>query len=231
MELERVSFSYRTGNLLFSRTRKQVLHELSFQIFRGEALGILGRNGAGKSSLLRLLCGIFAPESGKIIKHCDRVSLLSIELGFSPQLSGTENIILSGLFNNIAKRKILSLMPGIIEFADIGDAIHDPLVTYSTGMRARLGFAIAYHLKPDLLLIDEVLGVGDIDFQYKSERLMKNKIQSDQTVVLVTHDPDLVRSVCTRVLWIENGRLQSVGPTDQVVDEYLRTVLPDRAVD
>ncbi len=231
LELENVSFSYRTGHSIFSKwkTRKRVLQDLSFDILRGETLGILGRNGAGKSTLLRLLSGIVVPDSGNIIKNCRKVSLLSIELGFSGQLTGIENIFLSGLYNSFSKREISALMPEIIAFADIGNAIHDPLITYSSGMRARLGFSIAYFLKPDLLLIDEILGVGDIDFQVKSERLMKAKIQSDQTVVLVTHDPNLVRSVCTRALWIENGRLQSVGPTGQVVDEYLAHMLPEES--
>lgn len=225
LELKSVSFSYRTGKIFFSKKKKQVLKDISFKIYAGETLGILGRNGAGKSTLLRLLSGIFSPDLGTIERHCKKVNLLSLELGFSEQLTGVQNIILSGLFNGFSKQKMLKKISSIIEFSGLGDAVYDPLVTYSSGMRARLGFSIAYHLQPDILLIDEILGVGDIDFQIKSENLIKQKINSDQTVVLVTHDAGLVKEICNRALWIEHGLVQCQGTSDQVVDKYLNYML------
>lgn len=226
LELNSVSFSYKTSSLFFSKKRELILKDISLKIFPGETLGILGRNGAGKSTLLRILAGIVLPDTGTVEKNCEKVSLLSIELGFSDQLTGKENIILSGLFNGFSKKQIDQKMSTIINFSGLGKALNIPLARYSSGMRARLGFSIAYHLNPDILLIDEILGVGDIDFQTRSERLMKDKIDSDQTIVLVTHDPYLVQSVCDRTLWIENGVVKSQGNTLRVVNEYLEHMLP-----
>jgi len=225
LELQSVSFSYRTGKTFFSKKRKNVLKDLSFKIYPGETLGVIGRNGAGKSTLLRLLSDIITPDEGKIVRNCKKVDLLSIELGFSEQLSGIDNVILSGLFNGFSKKEILSKMDSIIEMSGIGKAVNNPLITFSSGMRARLGFSIAYHLEPDILLIDEVLGVGDIDFQTKSEKLIKEKMKSDQTVILVTHDPDLIKDVCNRVIWIEHGKVVKIGTTYEVVDAYLDYML------
>lgn len=227
IELQNVSFSYKTGKTFLSKKTKPVLKGISMEIREGETLGIIGRNGAGKSTLLRLLADIIAPDKGKIIRNCKNVNLLSIELGFSNQLDGKSNIILSGLFNGFTKKEVLNKMDTIIKMADIGEAINNPLISYSSGMRARLGFSIAYNLEPDILLIDETLGVGDIDFQVKSEKMIKEKINSDQTVVLVTHDPLLVKNVCNRVIWIEHGVVKMQGKTKEVLKEYLKYMLPD----
>ena len=229
LELDSVSFAYRTSNSFFSRRQKPVLEDISFKISPGETLGILGKNGAGKSTLLRILAGIILPDKGQITKHCDRVSLLSIELGFTDRLSGAENIFLSGLFNGFTKKEIKKKFKTIVDFSDLKEAINRPLSQYSSGMRARLGFSIGYHLNPDILLIDEILGVGDIDFQMKSGKLMTDKIQSEQTIVLVTHDPYLVKSICTKVIWIENGTIQAQGEPTEVVDKYLKYMLGDKA--
>ncbi len=142
-------------------------------------------------------------------------------------MSGIQNIVLSGLFNGFSKKEIIKKTDAIIEMSGIGDAVHNTLITYSSGMRARLGFSIAYHLEPDILLIDEILGVGDIDFQLKSEQLIKEKMNSDQTVVLVTHDPNLVRDVSDRVIWIEHGRVIKQDNSHKVVDSYLEYMLKD----
>lgn len=225
LELQDVSFSYRTGKTFLSKKKKKVLDSISFQVNTGETLGIIGRNGAGKSTLLRLLSDIITPDEGIIIRNCKKVNLLSIELGFSEQLSGINNIILSGLFNGFSKKEISKKMDDIIEMSGIGDAVRNNLITYSSGMRARLGFSIAYHLEPEVLLIDEILGVGDIDFQLKSERLIKEKMNSNQTVVLVTHDPNLVRDVCDRVIWLEHGKIIKQGNTDEVMNAYLEYML------
>lgn len=231
IELKSVSFSYRTGKSFFSPKKKKVLNNISMEIHAGETLGIIGRNGAGKSTLLRLLADIITPDEGKIIRNCKKVNLLSIELGFTDQLDGISNIILSSLFNGFSKKEIAGKIDSIIEMSGIGDAVYEPLVRYSSGMRARLGFSIAYHLEPDVLLIDEILGVGDIDFQFKSERLIKEKMNSDQTVVLVTHDPQLVKSVCNRTIWLENGQIKMQGASDEVINEYIKCMLPQEALD
>lgn len=225
LELDAVSFSYRTGKSFLRPRKKLILDNISLKIHPGETVGILGRNGAGKSTLLRLLTGIVSPDEGTIIKNCNKINLLSIELGFSEQLSGIRNIMLSGLYNGFSKKDIRSKIDSIIELAGIGKAIEDPLISYSSGMRARLGFSIAYHLEPDILLIDEILGVGDIDFQVKSEKLIREKINSDQTVVLVTHDPHLVKSICHRAIWIEHGCVQAEGASEDVVNAYLSYML------
>lgn len=229
IELHNVSFSYKTGKTFLSKKKKTVLKGISIEINQGETVGIIGRNGAGKSTLLRLLADIVSPDEGTIIRNCKNVNLLSIELGFSNQLDGKSNIILSGLFNGFTKKEVLNKMDAIIKMADIGEAINNPLISYSSGMRARLGFSIAYHLEPDILLIDETLGVGDIDFQVKSEKLIKQKISSEQTVVLVTHDPLLVKNLCNRVIWIEHGVVKMQGETQKVMREYLKYMLPEEA--
>ncbi len=226
---QNVFFSYKTGKTFLSNKRKKVLDGISMEVLEGETLGIIGRNGAGKSTLLRLLSGIVNPDSGQIIRNCYNVNLLSIELGFSNKLDGKSNIILSGMFNGFSKKDIIKKMDAIIEMANIGKAINSPLISYSSGMRARLGFSIAYHLEPDVLLIDETLGVGDIDFRVKSERLIKEKMSSDQTVVLVTHDPNLVKNMCDRVIWLEHGKIKMQGNTGIVLKEYLKYMLPNEA--
>jgi len=223
--LDNVYFSYKTGKTFLSKKRKDILYDLSFQINAGETVGVLGRNGAGKSTLLRLLTGVLMPQQGTITVNCKKVNLLSLELGFSEHLTGYKNLILSGLFNGFTKEEILKKTDSILEIADIGDAIHQPLITYSSGMRTRLGFSIAYHLDPDVLLIDEVLGVGDIDFQIKSSNMILEKMNSDQTVVLVSHDHKLIRNICQKAIWIEDGRVKKQGKTDQVVDSYLEATL------
>lgn len=227
LKLDNVSFAYGIGNKIFSRKKKEVLKEISFSIYNGESIGIIGRNGAGKSTLLRLLADVMTPDSGKITKYCNKISLLSIELGFSDRVSGVQNIILSGLYNGFSKKKILEKMEMIIEFSGLRDVINDNLLTYSTGMRARLGFSIAHHLNPDILLIDEVLGVGDIDFQTKSEKILRERIKSEQTVILVTHDPHLVKEVCSRVIWIENGSIVAQGNTEDIIAKYMKYMLND----
>ncbi len=221
IDLESVSFGYKTGRLFFSRERKPVLNDISFSIYPGETLGIIGRNGAGKSSLLRLLASIFRPDSGSLRINCENVKLLSLELGFADQLSGLENIIMSGMYHGFSKREMEAKTASIVDMSGLQDSIGNTLITYSSGMRARLGFSIAFHLDPDVLLIDEVLGVGDVDFQYKSEALIKEKMRSDQTVVLVTHDYYLVHEICDRAVWIEDGTIHAQGEPEGVLRKYL----------
>lgn len=198
----------------------EAIKNVSFEIYRGEALGLIGRNGAGKSSLLRIIAGIIAPDRGTIINHGYSVSLLSLQLGFEPTLSGIDNIILSAMLLGISKHEARAAISEIANFAELGQFIHDPIRTYSSGMLARLGFSIAIILKPDILLIDEVMEVGDAEFRKKSSTALQAKFQSGQTVVLVSHSSEQIKRLCNRVIWIENGTVFKQGSSVQIIDEY-----------
>lgn len=198
----------------------EAIKNVSFEIYRGEALGLIGRNGAGKSSLLRIIAGIIAPDRGTIINHGYSVSLLSLQLGFEPTLSGIDNIILSAMLLGISKKEARAAISEIADFAELGQFIHDPIRTYSSGMLARLGFSIAIILKPDILLIDEVMAVGDAEFRKKSSAALQAKFQSGQTVVLVSHSSEQIKRLCNRVIWIENGTVFKQGSSVQIIDEY-----------
>ncbi len=196
------------------------LEDVSFQVFRGETVGIIGRNGAGKSTLLRILAGIVEPDRGNIYRAELRSTLLSLGAGFDMRLSGRQNIYLNGLLLGMGKSEIDTKIDGIIELSELESFIDQPVMTYSTGMRARLGFSIAYAIDPDVILIDETLGVGDARFQQKSSTLIKEKIRSNHTVVLVSHSLGLVRELCDRIIWIENGIVMPDRPKLEQLDAY-----------
>lgn len=198
----------------------EAIKDVSFDLYHGETLGLIGRNGAGKSSLLRLIAGIIAPDRGTVTNYGYSVSLLSLQLGFEPNLSGVDNIILSAMLLGISKRKAQAAIAEIIEFAELGAFIYDPIRTYSSGMVARLGFSIAIILQPDVLLIDEIMGVGDVEFRKKSSTALQNKLRSEQTVVLVSHASEQIKTLCDRVIWIENGMNFREGPSAQIVEDY-----------
>ena len=197
-----------------------VFQNMTFDLYRGETLGVIGRNGAGKSTLLRVLAGILKPDIGTMENRGYNATLLSLQVGFMPQLTGRKNIILSGLLLGMTRREIDDKMDAIITFADVGDFIDEQVRKYSSGMKARLGFAVAYYADPDIILLDEVLGVGDMTFREKSTEAMKEKIRSNHTVVLVSHQPQTVRELCDRLLWIEHGVIRKLGPTEEVFSEY-----------
>lgn len=211
-----VSYPVRQGFLKWSRYTP--LKDISFDLHRGETLGIIGRNGAGKSTLLRMIAGIIEPDGGQIINHGVRVSLLSLGIGFVPHLSGRENAMLSGMLMGLSKSEIAARLDAIVAFAGIEDFIDQPLSTYSTGMRARLGFSTAIQVDPDVLLIDEVLGVGDEEFRKKSTAEMKRLIKSDKSVVLVSHSLPTVKELCNHVVWIEDGQIKQLGDTEAVLE-------------
>ncbi|MCH9649393.1 MAG: ABC transporter ATP-binding protein [Deltaproteobacteria bacterium] len=223
----------RSGNL-FSRRRevRWALKDISLEVSRGETLGVIGRNGAGKSTLLRLLAGIIRPDSGRYANFGCRATLLSLQVGFIPYLSGRENAILSGMLLGMERRELLRKLPEIIDFAELADFIDEPVQTYSSGMRARLGFSIAFHVDPDVLLVDEVLGVGDSEFVAKSTAMMRKKILSDHTVVLVSHSSATIRSLCDRVVWIDQGCTKMEGSAEEVLAAYEQSHrrLPEKAV-
>jgi lipopolysaccharide transport system ATP-binding protein len=224
IELKNIGVSYNIrGSLLRVKKRKEfwALKDISLTIKKGEVLGVIGRNGAGKSTLLSLLSGIISPNKGSIVRSTEKISLLSLQTGFIPYLSGRKNIILSGMFLGIPKKILLEKMDEIIEFSELGDFIDAPVDTYSSGMKARLGFSTAIHLEPDIILIDEVLGVGDKAFKEKSSRYMREKIKnSNTTALLVSHNQELVEEVCTRAVFIKDGKIEESGEVGRVFERY-----------
>ena len=199
------------------------LQNISFDLIKGETLGVIGRNGAGKSTLLRLLAGIVAPDRGEVITHGASASLLSLQVGFLPHLSGRENAMLSGILLGLTPKQMRERMNDIVAFSELGDVIDAPLKTYSHGMRARLGFAVSFLTDPEILLVDEVLGVGDIEFRKKSSGLLKERIRSDRTAVVVSHSLHTIRELCDRVAWIQRGKLFAIGDTGAVLKDYEAT--------
>ena len=223
LSLENVGLCYSQKRRLFSKARFWALKDVSFDLYSGETLGIIGRNGVGKSTLLKIIAGIIEPNLGRVIVHRSgiRISLISIQAGFLPFLSGRENALLSGMLLGATKHEIKSRMNDIIAFSELNEFFDETLGTYSTGMRARLGFSVAYFVNPDVILLDEVLGVGDQAFSIKSTKAMKERIKSDKTVVLVSHNIPLIKEVCDRLLWIENGITMAQGNVSEVVEKYL----------
>jgi ABC-type polysaccharide/polyol phosphate transport system ATPase subunit len=193
------------------------LRNVSFRVVHGESLAVIGPNGAGKSTLLQVLAGILQPNEGSVdvIGHVS--SLLTLGAGFDPDLSGRDNIRLAGAFLGIEHREMEERLPGIVDFADIGDFIDAPIKTYSSGMRARLGFSIATAVDPDVLIIDEVLSTGDAVFRAKSKERIKELTKAAKGIVLVTHDMSWVTEFCNRAMLLEGGHVVLEGaPTDVV---------------
>jgi ABC-type polysaccharide/polyol phosphate transport system ATPase subunit len=194
---------------------------ISFEVEKGKILGLIGKNGSGKSTTLRALSGIFSPDSGEIDLHGNTISLLSIGVGFQTKLTGYENIYLSGMLLGFSEKQIREKEKEIIEFADIGDFIYKPVKTYSSGMHSKLAFAITAILETDIMLIDEVLSVGDATFKEKSYNKMKELINDEnRTVVIVSHSLDTIRNLCDEVLWLHNGEIKKIGEPDSVIEEY-----------
>lgn len=221
MDLDHISCRYaiRQGRLGFKYY--EALRDVSVTIHDSEILGVIGRNGAGKSTLLKLIAGIILPDSGKIVFHKPTtVSLLTLQLGFSSELSGRYNAIMGAMFLGYTKKQAVGRVDPIIRFAELEDWIDEPLKTYSSGMRARLGFAVAMEMRPGVLLIDEVFGVGDESFREKSVRALKEKMNQGQATVFVSHSDYLLKSVCSRMLWIEAGSVRQVGEVGEVLRAY-----------
>ncbi|WP_106478742.1 ABC transporter ATP-binding protein [Phytohalomonas tamaricis] len=199
ISLQNVGVRYKQRGGLFQKSQYyQALKDLNLEIYRGETLGVVGRNGAGKSTLLKLIAGIIKPDSGSITNHGVTVSLLALGAGFESELSGVDNAILGGMLLGYRRAQIEARLEDIREFAELGDFMDQPVKTYSTGMRSRLGFAVAMYMTPDVLLLDEVLSVGDQHFRKKAEAEMMKKLHSDQTVLLVSHSEDQIKRVCDR---------------------------------
>ena len=198
----------------------QALRDCSFEVRRGECLGIIGRNGAGKSTLLQLLAETVAPSSGDLEIRGRVAALLELGSGFNPEFTGRENIFMYGAILGLSPEKIRERYQSIIDFADIGDAVGQPVKTYSSGMAMRLAFAVVAHIDADVLIIDEALTVGDVIFVQKCYAFLREFIRK-HTVILVTHDIAAVRDLCDRAIWLEEGRVAEVGKPAQVTDDYL----------
>lgn len=199
----------------------EALRGISFEVKKGEIMGIVGKNGSGKSTLLRAIAGIFSADSGSIELESDSVSLLSIGVGFQKKLSGRENIILSGMLLGFSEQEVRDKMDEITEFANLGKFIDMPVKTYSSGMYSKLAFSITAVLETDIMLIDEVLSVGDAKFKKKSYKKMQELIMDEnRTVVIVSHSTEMLEKLCTSLLWLHEGEIKMQGDTKTVLDAY-----------
>ncbi len=198
----------------------EALAQVSCAIHRGEAVGVIGRNGAGKSTFLKVIARVLRPTTGTVRVHGTLAPLLELGAGFDPELSGRENIFLNGAILGRSRRDMERRFARIVEFAELEAFIDAPVRTYSSGMVARLGFAVATDVEPDILLVDEVLAVGDLAFQERCLERFHGFRARGTTLVLVSHSLDLVRQLCTRVLWLDGGRLVADGPAAEVITRY-----------
>ena len=216
-------FSLKKGGLKARGSGKvfKAVKGVSFEGPKGQILGICGKNGSGKSTLLRAISGIFSPDSGSINLHGNSISLLSIGVGFQKQLTGYENIFLSGMLLGYSKEQIEAKIDDIIEFSELGDFIYRPVRSYSSGMHSKLAFSITAILETDIMLIDEVLSVGDIHFKEKSYNKMKELISNDdRTVVIVSHNSNTIKELCNKVIWLHEGLIKAQGDPKDIMDKY-----------
>ena len=221
LELDRVSLSYQSRRTSFDHGSHHVLDAVSLQVYEGETLGIIGRNGVGKTTMLRLMAGILAPTSGKVRQHPGKTSsLLTIGLGFRPDLSGRDNAMLAAMLQGATAHQARGFLEGIKEFSELGDSFEERVKTYSAGMLARLGFTTALMTHVDILLIDEVLSVGDAHFREKAQKAMIERISGDQTVVFVSHMEAQVRDICNRAVCINDGAIVAEGEPGLVLQSY-----------
>lgn len=197
------------------------LDNVFFEIKKGETLGIIGPNGAGKTTILKLISGIILPDKGRIEVNGKVGSLIEIGAGFHPMLTGRENIYVNASILGMRRKEIEEKMESIINFADIGEFIDSPVKYYSSGMYVRLGFSVAIHCEPDILLVDEVLTVGDEAFQRKSAGKIRELLEKGTTVILVSHNLGLVQTICRKVMWLYKGRIEGIGPSEEIISKYL----------
>ena len=206
----------KTGN-----EKIRVLNDITFDVYKGDKLGILGFNGAGKSTLLKILAGIYEPSSGKITINGKVAPLLELSAGFDKNYTGQNNIYLNGALLSMDKKFLDEKYDEIVEFSELGDFINYPVKNYSSGMRAKLGFSIATLVEPDILIVDEILSVGDIKFRKKSSEKINELMAEGVTVLLVSHSINQIRKICDKCIWISDGRIVMQGPADEVCDAYV----------
>lgn len=198
-----------------------VLKGISFDVAKGECVAVVGRNGAGKSTLLALLARIYKPNGGEIELAGRIAPLLELGAGFHPDLSGTENVFFNGIILGLTRKEIRARLDAIVEFSQLGEHIHAPVRTYSSGMLARLGFAVAMHVDAEILLVDEVLAVGDFEFERKCRERIRQFKAEGGTILLVSHQLDTVEAFADRCVWLENGQIRAEGPPSVILPEYL----------
>jgi ABC-type polysaccharide/polyol phosphate transport system ATPase subunit len=209
---------------LSPETSVEAVRKVSFAVDRGEAFGIIGRNGSGKSTLLKIVSGILKPTSGRVKVKGRIAALIELGAGFHPEITGRENIVINGIMLGLSRRDIESRFDKIVEFSGIAPFIDQPVKTYSSGMYVRLGFAVAVHVDPDILLIDEVLAVGDEEFSAKCVAKIQEMKYRGVTLIFVTHQLGQVRDLCDRALWLDHGEVKAIGDPVRVVDQYLQEV-------
>jgi homopolymeric O-antigen transport system ATP-binding protein len=223
---------FRQGELSKGDRREfWALQDISFEVKRGEAFGIIGRNGAGKSTALKILSGIMKPSKGRMVVNGRISALIEVGAGFHQDLTGRENVFLYGTILGMSKREIASKLDRIIAFSELGDFIDTPVKRYSSGMYARLGFSVAAHVDPEVMIVDEVLSVGDYAFQNKCMERMKEIVRGGATVLFVSHNLKSVAEFCHRSLLLDRGRTVMIGPTEEVISTYLNDAPYTRGVD
>ena len=231
LEVRHVSIDYRDlSHMSLAKSLKKgevkktnvvrAVNDVSFSVNKGEILGIVGRNGSGKTTLLRSIAGIFQPDEGTIDTKGNRVSLMAIGIGFNSNNTGRENILKSGMLLGCPLDYVKERMDEIIEFSELGDFIDRPVRTYSSGMYSKLSFSVTAILDTDIMLVDEVLSVGDERFRKKSFKKMEELMLSDRTVLIVSHATETLKKFCDNVLWINDGRYMMMGDTEDVLREY-----------
>jgi ABC-type polysaccharide/polyol phosphate transport system ATPase subunit len=213
---------------LFSRRRRGqrqqdlwAVQDVSFEVLPGQALGIIGRNGSGKSTLLKLISRILRPNTGRMMINGRTSALLELGAGFHPDLTGRENIFLNAAVLGLSKEEIHERYQDIVDFSELGDFINMPVKHYSSGMYMRLGFSVAVHVNPDILIVDEILAVGDQPFQTKCIDRIYDMKQKGTTIIMVSHNLGMMRKLCTRLIWLDNGEVRETGPTEEVASLYM----------
>ena len=208
------------GKLLYNFI---ALENINFEIKKGDIIGIIGFNGAGKSTILKILAGVLTPTTGKVKINGSIAPLIEVGAGFDPELTAKENIFLNGAILGYSREFIQSKFDEIIDFAELQEFINVPVKNFSSGMYARLGFSIATMVKPDILIVDEVLSVGDFRFQEKCEKRIHNMIKDGVTIILVSHDMSMIERLCNKVIWLEKGHIIDYGNTELVCNKYRKT--------
>lgn len=229
IEVKNLKIRYRTMEPIRLKTlfkgkrvsKEEAVKGISFDIHKGEIVGLIGQNGSGKSTTLRCLAGIISPDEGSVNLFNNSVSLLAIGVGFQKELTGRVNIMLSGLLMGFSEKEIEAKMDEIIAFSELGKYIDKPVKSYSSGMHSRLAFAITAILDTEILLIDEIFSVGDARFKKKSNKKMKQLIMDrDRTVIMISHSIETLRSMCDRIIWLHQGEIKMTGKPDEVLDKY-----------
>ena len=210
------------GKLLYNEFI--ALQNISFDINKGDIIGIIGFNGAGKSTILKILAGVLVPTKGKVKVNGSIAPLIEVGAGFDPELTARENIFLNGAILGYSKKFIKEKFDEIVDFAELRDFVNVPVKNFSSGMYARLGFSIATVVKPDILIVDEVLSVGDFKFQKKCEKRIQDMIQNGVTIILVSHDIGMIDRLCNKVIWLEHGKIKNIGDAKFICMEYKREV-------